>query len=274
MNAKPEIFIQPLPVVRDSDGFWFHIGVPNFDEGEGEHYKAWLVSQGLVTDYKMLESEADTHPVYVSYFDDGNANISAWEPAPPAGKGWFTISIHDTEDGPVWEWARRDPEIGVGDLQDDDAAVFDDHAVDLFARAMKSKLRVKRQQGFGGWHDISKSSGEHLAELLLAAAAKGDPVDVANFAMMLFCRHESHEALKNTFTGLPGSQVRALNTAATVIHNVTLGNQAAWIEWKHGSGAESAMVWIENGLIGPGLIPEEDEPHATNAQAYYNANQS
>lgn len=59
-----------------------------------------------------------------------------------------------------------------------------------------------------------------------------------------------------------------------VIHNMTVGKQAAWIEWKHGGGAESAMEWIENGLEGPGLIPEDDEPHATNAQAYFDANVS
>lgn len=199
MTTNPTTLIQSLPIARDSDGFWFHTGVPNFDEGEEEQYKAWLASQRLVTALKMLESEDDTHPVYVSYFDNGDPNISAWEPSAPAGDDWFTISIHDTEDGPVWVWARRVPDIGVGDLQDDDGAVFDDHAVDLFSRAMKDKLHVKRQQGFGGWHDISKSSGEHLAELLLAAVAKGDPVDVANFAMMLFCRHERHDALKTAY---------------------------------------------------------------------------
>lgn len=107
MSASPKTSIQPVPVVRNSDGFWFHTGVPNFDEDNDEQYKTWLKSQGLATAYKMLESEDDTHPVYVSYFDDGNANISAWEPPPPAGKGWFTISIHDTEDGPVWVWARQ-----------------------------------------------------------------------------------------------------------------------------------------------------------------------
>ncbi|AMP04301.1 hypothetical protein [Collimonas pratensis] len=81
----------------------------------------------------------------------------------------------------------------------DEAALLDDHAVDLFCKAMKDKLHVKRQQGFGGWHDISQCSGERLAELLLGAVAKGDPVDVANFAMMLFCRHEDHHALKAAY---------------------------------------------------------------------------
>jgi hypothetical protein len=75
-------------------------------------------------------------------------------------------------------------------------ALLDDHAVDLMAKAMKTKLRLKREQGYGGWDDITKCTGERLAELLVAAVIKGDPVDVANFAMMLFCRAENHHALK------------------------------------------------------------------------------
>lgn len=54
------------------------------------------------------------------------------------------------------------------------------------------------------------------------------------------------------------------------IHNMVVAEQAAWIEWKHGRGADAAMQWIENGLIGPGHIP--DVPDGADAQAYYNAN--
>lgn len=80
-----------------------------------------------------------------------------------------------------------------------EAAILDDHAVDLIAKAMKDKLRIKRQQGFGGWNDIHQTSSARLADLFLVAVAKGDPVDVANFAMMLFCRHEEHDALKAAY---------------------------------------------------------------------------
>lgn len=91
----------------------------------------------------------------------------------------------------------------------DEAALLDDHAVDLMARAMKGKLRLKREQGFGGWHDIRQTSSMRLADLLLAAVAKGDPVDVANFAMMLFCRNESHEALKQSYAKFCGGRLSA-----------------------------------------------------------------
>jgi hypothetical protein len=57
-------------------------------------------------------------------------------------------------------------------------------------------------------------------------------------------------------------------------HDHIVGMQAAYIEWQHGEGAESAMSWIENALDGPGLIPDESEPYGTEAQAYFDANQA
>jgi len=45
-----------------------------------------------------------------------------------------------------------------------------------------------------------------------------------------------------------------------------LGMRAAVIEEEHGKGAEAAMVWIFNGLVGPGELPPEEE---TDAQAYF-----
>lgn len=65
-----------------------------------------------------------------------------------------------------------------------------------------------------------------------------------------------------------------LNVLANCLHDHITANQAAWIEWKHGAGAEAAMGWIQNGLAGPGHIPDEDEPYGREAQAYFDANQS
>tara|TARA_Y100000758_G_scaffold264259_2_gene203509 strand:+ start:574 stop:1221 length:648 start_codon:yes stop_codon:yes gene_type:complete len=45
-----------------------------------------------------------------------------------------------------------------------------------------------------------------------------------------------------------------------------LGMRAAVIEEEHGKGAEAAMVWIFNGLVGPGELPPEEEK---DAQAYF-----
>lgn len=67
----------------------------------------------------------------------------------------------------------------------------DDLAVDRLAAAMKAKLAAQRAKGYGGWNDLVACPPGTLQPLLLQAAAKGDALDVANFAMMLFCRNES-----------------------------------------------------------------------------------
>lgn len=65
---------------------------------------------------------------------------------------------------------------------------------------------------------------------------------------------------------------RVVKMLGEVIQNLVVGNQAAWIEWQHGKGAEAAMGWISNGLEGPGHIPDEDEPYSKEPQAWYDAN--
>lgn len=64
----------------------------------------------------------------------------------------------------------------------------DDLAVDAFAAAMKAKLAKKRAEGRGGWDDPTVCSVAFLAQMLHSHIIKGDPVDVANFAMMLWHR--------------------------------------------------------------------------------------
>lgn len=64
----------------------------------------------------------------------------------------------------------------------------DETAVDRFAVAMKAKLAEKRAEGRGGWDDPARCTTAHLAELLRGHIDEGDPVDVGNFAMMLWNR--------------------------------------------------------------------------------------
>jgi hypothetical protein len=66
---------------------------------------------------------------------------------------------------------------------------------------------------------------------------------------------------------------RHIETSAKITNDLLVGNQAAWIEWRHGKGAEEAMVWVEGSLYGCG-VPEEDEPWAKEAQAWYSANKA
>lgn len=66
----------------------------------------------------------------------------------------------------------------------------DDAMVDNLAAAMKVKMAKQRAKGYGGWDDPSICSAEDLQRMLFEHIAKGDPVDVANFAGMLFARGE------------------------------------------------------------------------------------
>lgn len=66
----------------------------------------------------------------------------------------------------------------------------DDRAVDNFAVVMKTKLAKKRAEGRGGWQDKQDCSNAVLSRLLREHVEKGDPVDVANFAMMIHQRDE------------------------------------------------------------------------------------
>ena len=97
--------IGPLPVDRDENGWWSHPAIPNFDE-DVDSYLAWVKALGLEMKYKALESDPD-HLLYDAWFEHGECNASSWSPEEPVGDGWFTFSIHDSEDGPIWAWARR-----------------------------------------------------------------------------------------------------------------------------------------------------------------------
>lgn len=72
----------------------------------------------------------------------------------------------------------------------------DDEAVDRFAVAMKAKLAQKRAEGRGGWENKDECGQGYLSELLAEHVRKGDPVDVANLAMMLHQRGERINAIR------------------------------------------------------------------------------
>lgn len=71
----------------------------------------------------------------------------------------------------------------------------DDLAVDRFAADMKAKLAAKRAAGRGGWDDPKQCHVATLARYLVEHVAKGDPVDVGNFAMMLHQRGADEHTL-------------------------------------------------------------------------------
>jgi transcriptional regulator with XRE-family HTH domain len=67
----------------------------------------------------------------------------------------------------------------------------DDTAVDRFAIAMKDKLAKKRGEGRAGWDDEEYCPVEWLKQEMKRHSLKGDPVDVGNFAMMIWNRENS-----------------------------------------------------------------------------------
>lgn len=82
----------------------------------------------------------------------------------------------------------------------------DDAAVDAFAVAMKAKLkRARDEKGRGGWQDMSAAE---LSAMLREHVEKGDPVDVANLAMML---HQNGQGIT------PAEPVKVPSDAISVV---------------------------------------------------------
>ncbi len=99
--------IHSWPVKRDENGMFQHPDLPDFDEGDEEKCKAWIAEQGLQVKMVELEYHSD-QTVSERYFDAGDSDCSYWDPDKPDGDGWFCLAIHDTDDGPVCWWARRE----------------------------------------------------------------------------------------------------------------------------------------------------------------------
>lgn len=80
---------------------------------------------------------------------------------------------------------RLTPSPAIPEGNSGDGVHPDDRAVDLFSARMKTKLAMAREKGRGGWDDPEQCSVAYLQQLLHEHIVKGDPVDVANFCMML-----------------------------------------------------------------------------------------
>ncbi|MBV6321974.1 hypothetical protein [Duganella violaceipulchra] len=69
----------------------------------------------------------------------------------------------------------------------------DDYHIEQFAKAMSEKMLSSRAKGRSGWDDPEQCSIENLAAMLCQHVMKGDPVDIANFCMMLHQRDPEGE---------------------------------------------------------------------------------
>lgn len=67
-------------------------------------------------------------------------------------------------------------------------ALADATGVERFSIAMSNKLDAKRKEGRGGWNNPHECTRESLYMMLADHVRKGDMVDIANFAMMIWNR--------------------------------------------------------------------------------------
>ncbi|MBY0572680.1 MAG: hypothetical protein K2P84_03275 [Undibacterium sp.] len=84
---------------------------------------------------------------------------------------------------------------------------FDFNSVQRLATAMILKLDKKREEGRTGWFDASAGD---LSKMLIEHVKKGDPVDVANFCMMLFCTNNQIQITKNNDSDSALTGLRAM----------------------------------------------------------------
>lgn len=99
------VLIQPVPLVREADGWWHHPDLPMFEEDQGEESREWVKAQGLTIVTAEMEYEVDTDND--PYFEQGEGSCAHWEPSKPDGESWFVLAISDTDNGPSCWWARR-----------------------------------------------------------------------------------------------------------------------------------------------------------------------
>lgn len=123
-----------------------------------------------------------------------------------------------------WERAERDQIASKAGLK-------------KIKRAMKEKLDAARLKGRGGWQDKDDCSQEHLSQLLREHVEKGDPVDVANFCMMLHARGEGILPVEPKDKRPPGwIEAMAISFMAANSHDPEIGafakafNEGAWRE--------------------------------------------
>jgi (2Fe-2S) ferredoxin len=83
--------------------------------------------------------------------------------------------------------------IRRGSSPDDIEILMDRILVKEASYAMEKKLEKSREKGRGGWWDNGQCSIEDLKRMLEDHLAKGDMVDVMNFAAMIFVRGELEE---------------------------------------------------------------------------------
>jgi hypothetical protein len=98
--------ITAAPVTPTKDGYWCHPDLPEFDEGQGAEWNAWLDENHLEVSHSLMEDDSAAEAAFERYMAGEGSLPLEWSPALPDGEGWFLLFLTDTEDGPVACFAR------------------------------------------------------------------------------------------------------------------------------------------------------------------------
>ncbi len=105
ISGKQQKTISYIKPERDSDGYWVHPDIPCLESNQ--EIEQWCDENNLEHQVVYCCNDIDNfHSLWFSYFEEGDTNISAWEPTKPDGDGWFIAWIAGNEDGPICMWVR------------------------------------------------------------------------------------------------------------------------------------------------------------------------
>lgn len=120
----------------------------------------------------------------------------------------------------------------------------DDHAIDEFAKAMRARMAEKRALGRNGWEECDT---DDLGLRLLRAIADGDPIDIANYAMMLHALGAGADCMLEKYVG------QVLGEGQSGLTVMTDRQADAWADvYEHARLAVAAWE-SEEGRIGEAL---------------------
>lgn len=148
--------------------------------------------EALVDEYrqyqrKQIAEMADWHPG----FDMTGVSVSDADRQAGSPKIGDKIARNPKNHADKWLVAAdyfTDNFAALNAPQHEPVAHPDDAAIDKFAAAMKAKMAKKRAEGRSGWDDPEQCTIDYLTRLFHDHVRKGDPVDIGNFAMMLWHR--------------------------------------------------------------------------------------
>lgn len=95
---------------RDADGMCCHPDLQsdrwNMDDNEEAYDRAKFAEAGFEITFVEFEYDA-TDDLLAAWYEDGEANCSAWTPSVPQGDGWILCGIWDADDGPLAFYVRE-----------------------------------------------------------------------------------------------------------------------------------------------------------------------